>query len=414
LQSETFIPGNETANPAVHGTSGPISVVGVKASHVDRQYPLRKDTSALYENMGYAFNPDGNSGSVKGYSELVESWKNGVRQPASIAYEVAQCKNVTILTSTLVHKILFDTSNTKAIGVQTSAGAFYSSKDTIICAGAYRSPQLLLLSGIGSASTLAQHGIPLVLDLPDVGKNLHDHLAVPFFWKLKEQGNAMDANPDAKLSAPQFFIGLPCDWVAFEHVPAVSTTAKSEGADEVSVRHLSHPERCHTEVFFAYAPAGPGSMKYKQDGQTITSTIIALTPTSRGSVTIASADPTGTPVIDPNYYATEADRVAIRTGVKKVLTSALSTSVGRSIFEGELTGHVGDTDDAIDARVQEYGSGFYHPGGTCAMGTVVDGACRVVGMNGLRVVDASIIPLPLGAHYQATVYALAEKAADSI
>jgi len=168
------------------------------------------------------------------------------------------------------------------------------------------------------------------------------------------------------------------------------------------------------KFFFAYAPAGPGSMKYKQDGQTITSTIIALTPTSRGSVTIASADPTATPIIDPDYYATEADRVAIRTGVKKVLTSALSTSVGRSIFEGELTGHVGDTDDVIDARVQEYGSGFYHPGGTCAMGTVVDGACRVVGMNGLRVVDASIIPLPLGAHYQATVYALAEKAADSI
>jgi len=239
-------------------------------------------------------------------------------------------------------------------------------------------------------------------------------MAVPLYWKLKEQGNAMDANPGARLSAPQFYFGLPCDWIAFEHIPAVPTTAKSEGADEVSVRHLSHPERCHAEIFFAYVPAGPGSMKYKQDGQTITSMVLAMTPTSRGSVTIASADPTAIPVIDPNYYATEADRVAIRTGVKKVLKSALSTSIGHFIFEAELTDHVGDTDDAIDARVQEYGGGFYHPGGTCAMGKVVDGACRVVGMNGLRVVDASIIPLPLGAHYQATVYALAEKAADSI
>jgi len=275
LQTETFISCNETVNPALLGTSGPISTVGIKASHVNRQYPLRKETSALLENMGCALNPDGNSGSVKGYSELVENWKNGARQPASVAYEVAQCKNVTILTSTLVHKILFDTSNTKAIGVQTSAGAFYASKETIICAGAYRSPQLLLLSGIGSASTLAQRGIPLVLDLPDVGKNLHDHMAVPLYWKLKEQGNAMDVNPGGKLSAPQFYFGLPCDWIAFEHIPAVPTTAKSEGADVVSVRHLSHPERCPAEIFFAYVPAGPGSMKYKQDGQMISSMVLA-------------------------------------------------------------------------------------------------------------------------------------------
>lgn len=352
---------------------------------------------------------------MKGYVELVENWKNGVRQPASVAYKVAQCANVTILTSTLVHKILFDTSNIRAIGVQTSVGAFFASKETIICAGSYRSPHLLLLSGIGPASTLAKHNIPLVLDLPCVGQNLHDHMAVPLYWTLKGQENAMDASPDAKLSlsAPQFALGLPNDWLAFAHDAAVPAAAQLEGADEVSVRHLSHPDRCHSEIFFSYVPAGKGTRKYKPDGRTMTSMILSLTPTSRGSVTLASADPTVHPVIDPNYYATEADRVAIRTGVRTVLAS-LSTPVGKSIIEAELTEHTGDTDEAIDARVMEYGGGFYHPGGTCAMGKVVDGACRVIGMDGLRVVDASIIPLPLGAHYQATVYALAEKAADGI
>jgi len=222
--------------------------------------------------------------------------------------------------------------------------------------------------------------------------------------------------PDAKLalSAPQFSIGLPCDWLAFAHDPAVPATAQLEGADAVSVRHLSHPERCHTEIFFNYVPAGKGARKYKPDGRTITSMIVSLTPTSRGSVTLSSASPTAHPVIDPNYYATEADRVAIRTGVRNVLASMLSTPLGQSIVEAELTEHVGDTDGAIDARVEEHGAGFYHPAGTCAMGKVVDGACRVVGVGGLRVVDASIMPLPLGAHYQATVYALAEKAADGI
>jgi choline dehydrogenase-like flavoprotein len=413
LQAETYISGTEPFDPSLHGTSGPISVVSVKTSHPDRQYPLRSATSALLESAGYLLNPDGSSGSVKGYCERVENWKNGIRQPASVAYEVAQCTNVTILTSTLVHKVLFEESNTKAIGVQTSAGAFYASKETILCAGVYRSPHILLLSGIGPASTLASHGIPLILDLPDVGKNLHDHLALPLYWKLKEQGNAMDLSPDAKLSAPQFRIGLPGDWLAFAHDPAVPATAKSEGADEVTVRHLSHPERCHTEIFIAYAPAGPGARNLKPDGKTITAWILSMTPTSRGSIALASTDPTANPVIDPNYYATEADRVAIRNGTRKIL-SLITSTIGQSIFEAELTNHAGDTDAAIDARMEEYGAGIFHPAGTCAMGKVVDGMCKVVGMDGLRVVDASVIPLPLGAHYQATVYALAEKVADSI
>jgi choline dehydrogenase-like flavoprotein len=412
-QTETYISGTEPFNPSLHGTSGPISAVGVKTSHPDRQYPLRSKISALFESGGYALNPDGNSGSVKGFCEPTENWKKGVRQPASVAYEVAQCTNVTILTSTIVYRVLFDTSNTRTIGIQTSKGSFYASKETILCAGAYRSPHLLLLSGIGPASTLATHGIPLVLDLPGVGKNLHDHPAVPLYWKLIEQGNAIDVKPDAKLSAPQFRVGLPFDWMAFAHDPAVPITAKSEGADEVTVRHLSHPDRCHTEIFFAYVPAGPGAKKFKPDGKTITSWVMALTPTSRGSVTIASSDPTAHPVIDPNYYATEADRAALRNGVRKVL-ALTSNLIGGSLFETELTDHAGDTDAAIDARVKEYGNGLFHPGGTCAMGKVVDGSCRVVGMDGLRVVDASIIPLPLGAHYQATVYALGEKVADSI
>jgi choline dehydrogenase len=114
-------------------------------------------------------------------------------------------------------------------------------------------------------------------------------------------------------------------------------------------------------------------MKYKQDGQTISSMVLAMTPTFRGSVNITSANPTAIPVIDPNYCATKADCVAIRMGVKKVLKSVLSTSIGHSIFEAELTDHVGDMDDAIDGWVQEYGGGFYHPSGTCAMGKVVDG-----------------------------------------
>ncbi|KAF8888747.1 hypothetical protein BD779DRAFT_1611207 [Infundibulicybe gibba] len=408
IKGETFIPGSEPHNPRLHGTSGPITAVGVTASHPDRKYPLREGFAALLGKAGYQPNPDGNSGSVVGFSERCESWKDGRRQPASVAYGIADCKNVTILTTTLVHKVLFE--GTTAIGVETSAGVFHASKEVIVSGGSYRSPQILMLSGVGPASTLNKHGIPVVLDAPDVGSHLHDHLALPLYWKLKKQGTAMG---DATLGGPAYKVGLPGDWLAFSHDPAVPEAAKAEGADAQTVKHLSHPERCHTELFTSYAAAGPGARKYKTDGATATSMILSMTPTSRGTVSIASTDPTAKPVIDPNYYATETDRIAIRNTVRKTLESTLDTDEGRRIVEEELTEHKGTSDAAIDARVFEWGATFYHPAGTCSMGKVVDGQCRVKGLNNLRVVDASIIPLPLGAHYQATVYALAEKAADA-
>ena len=106
----------EPVDLSLHGPSGPISTVGVTTSHVNRRYPLHDKISTMLKSAGYARNSDGNSGSVKGYYELTENWKNGVRRPAeSVAYAVAECDNVTILTSTLVHKVIFNASNTRAI-----------------------------------------------------------------------------------------------------------------------------------------------------------------------------------------------------------------------------------------------------------------------------------------------------------
>ncbi|KAF8582561.1 GMC oxidoreductase [Ramaria rubella] len=409
IKSETYIPGPYPYNSALHGTSGPISVVGPTASHPERRYPLREPAARLYQKAGYMHNPDADSGSAIGYSERCENWKEGKRQPASVAYGIADCKNVTVLTSTLVHKVIFEKS--KAIGVETSAGNFLASKEVILSAGAYCTPQILMLSGVGPPSTLSAHNIPPVLDAPDVGSHLHDHLMVPLYWKLKTPGAAIGG---AALAAEPFQLGLPRDWVALAHDPAVPTAAKSEGADARTVAHLTHSERCHTEIFLSYTVLGGGVKKYPADGNTVTTAVLLMTPTSRGSVTLASADASAHPLIDPNSYATQADRVALRNVLRTMLVTMRETDEGREIAEAELTDHEGSDDAAIDARVMEWGSTLFHPAGTCAMGKVVDGQCRVVGVENLRVVDASIIPLPLGAHYQATVYALAEKAADLI
>jgi choline dehydrogenase-like flavoprotein len=137
-------------------------------------------------------------------------------------------------------------------------------------------------------------------------------------------------------------------------------------------------------------------------------------------VGLASSDPADDPIIDPNYYATEADRYVIRTGLKGLTKMLLETEEGRAFVESETTpaglGPITEKtgDEEIDRRVAKVGDTLYHPAGTAAMGKVVDADLKVYGVDGLRVVDASVIPIPIAAHYQACVYALAEQAADII
>jgi choline dehydrogenase-like flavoprotein len=145
-----------------------------------------------------------------------------------------------------------------------------------------------------------------------------------------------------------------------------------------------------------------------------------MLPTSRGSVTLASSDPSDSPVVDPNYCATEFDRVLLRSGIRQMIRLVLGTPEGQSFVESETTppGYepLGlDASDAdIDARVRRTANTFFHAGGSAAMGSVVDPDLKVYGIEGLRVVDASVVPNSICAHYQVPVYALAEQAADII
>jgi choline dehydrogenase-like flavoprotein len=145
-----------------------------------------------------------------------------------------------------------------------------------------------------------------------------------------------------------------------------------------------------------------------------------MLPTSRGSVTLTSTDPADSPAIDPNYYATEFDRVLLRTGIRQVVKLMLDTPDGQSFVASETPPPgfeplgINASDAEIDARVRRAANTFYHAGGSASMGSVVDTELKVYGIDGLRVVDASVLPLPICAHYQVPVYALAEQAADII
>lgn len=405
-----------------HGQGGPILAVSVSDSDPKRKYPLREPIQKAWSELGVQSISDANGGAPLGLAELVENWKDGKRQLASQAYGL---RGVTILCNTVVQRIIIsEIDGTKAAsGVQLVDGQIISAtREVIVSAGAYRTPQVLMLSGIGNPDLLAHHGISLVTENREVGQNLHDHLALCLWWKLRypEQGLAIGT---PLWNDPAYTKGMPVDWVVFQHAPndLLQGALHIEG-NPADLEYLLNPQRCHTETLVVYAPAGAplAGVNVPLDGTHITTAILGMTPTSRGSISISSANPLDNPVIDPNYYATEADRVLLRHGVRQSLRLLQETTEGTALVEGEVPPEgytsltAGSTDEEIDARVRRAGNTFYHPAGSASMGKVVDSQLRVYGVKGLRVVDASVIPVPIAAHYQACVYAIAEKAADLI
>ncbi|KAH8885296.1 alcohol oxidase [Thozetella sp. PMI_491] len=405
-----------------HGSSGPLHVVSVSESNPKRRYPLREPLAQAWSELGVPRNWDSNGGSPLGMAELVESWRDGKRQCASQTFDLS---GVVVFSSTLVRRVIIKGSPgaKTASAVELVDGRIISaSREIILSCGAYRTPQVLMLSGIGNAADLTRNEIPLMVDSPEVGRNFHDHLALCIWWKLKhpERGLALGT---AAWEDPAYSIGLPADWISFQQVPREILGKALEADGESACNHsLVRPERCHLETLVAYAPAGApiAGVQIPLDGGYITTAVLGMAPTSRGTITISSSDPFVDPQIDPNYYATEADRQSLRYGIRQALRLLQETNSGTSIVDDELppAGYpmlsANSTDADIDARVRRAGNTFYHAGGSASMGKVVDTKLRVLGVDRLRIVDASVIPVPIAAHYQAVVYAIAEKAADII
>ncbi|KAI1132918.1 choline dehydrogenase [Nemania abortiva] len=402
---------NDAQADGQHGLDGPMNVTAVSAAESGaRKYPLRGTVKQAWAELGVLHNLDKEGGSTTGLSEMYENSRNGLRQPSNMAYPLDNAK---VFTNTLVHRVTFD--GTKATGVELADGRKITArKEVILSAGSYRTPQVLMLSGIGPSATLAKYGIPIVHDSPQVGHNLHDHFAMYLAFRLRDPslGYALGS---AGFQKPEFLNGFPWDWVASLPLPEDIITRNKAGE--------ALKKRNFYEIITAYVP--PGIPGIPVDGTHIATSTMLLLPTSRGTVSIRSSSPNDPPRIQPSYFSTPIDRDALIHATRQTVKVLTATEAMKPIVEGESppSGNGLDglkplsadaSDELIEERIRLTGTQHHHSGGTASMGTVVDGEGKVLGVQGLRVGDASIIPVPLGGHPQSTLYAVAEQLADMI
>ncbi|KAI1827658.1 GMC oxidoreductase [Xylaria intraflava] len=399
-------------NAEFHGQNGKLQIESPIA--VGRIYPLADITEKSWIEAGVNKLPgnDMNAGANLGFGELNENRLQGARQIAPLVYPL---DGITVMTDTLVRNIKLDGS--RAVGVQLEDDTEILSKEVILTAGAYRSPQVLMLSGIGPRETLDKHGIETKVESPEVGSNYNDHVMMHLNWKLKDpsQGYALgSSNP--LLAKPEFATGTPLSHVACTAIPRdqlEAAIAKDEGHVDPN-HYLLKRDWAVMENLVMYLAVPPLGI----DGTHISNALMGMKPTSRGTLTIASKNPRDSPLLDPNYFATEVDRTVWRHSLRKITALMTGdTALGRDVVSGETPFpgfeplQVDSTDEYLDKRVRAQGISTFHGCGTCAMGKVVDTDLRVKGVEGLRVVDASVIPISIGSHIQAAVYAIAEQAA---
>ncbi len=341
---------------------------------------------------------------------------DGERWSASRGYlrPVLGRPNLTTVTGARTTRIIIE--NGRATGVEIfeaekkSRRVVHADAEVLLCAGAVQSPHILQLSGVGDAEELGRHGIAVVHELKGVGANLQDHLDVCLSWECPK--------PITLYSMRKGLIktlGIGLNYMLFKKGLGRIQGLES-GAFLRSRPDLDRPDlQIHTVLAIMQ---DHGKLQVAKDGFTFH--VCQLRPESRGRVGLRSADPMDDPAIFANYLNAEEDRRALREGVKMMREVAKQPALEPYISAEFAPGPAVQTDAEIDAWIRRSAETIYHPVGTCRMGpagdpmAVVDGDCRVQGLSGLRVVDASVMPTLVGGNTNAPTIMIAEKISDSI
>jgi choline dehydrogenase len=390
-----------------HGAGGPLPVSDL--GHPD---PLSAAFITAAAETGLPVNPDFNGASQEGAGFFQTTTRHGRRASAAVAYldSARGRNNLRIETSALAQRILFDGRRAAAVEYRR-AGALRTArarKEILISGGAFNSPQLLQLSGVGPAELLRKHGIDVVLDAPGVGHDLQDHLQVRVVMRCSQ---AITLNDVVNSPIRKILTGLR--YAAFRTGP-LTIAAGTSGAFFKTNPRLATPDiQIH---FLPFSTDKMGEKLHRFSG--FTASVCQLRPESRGSLRIRSADPAAPPEIRINYLSTEVDRSANVEGLKMLRKILQAPALKPYVVEEVDPGARVVTDEALLAHCRARGSTIYHPTSTCRMGNdalaVVDQRLRLRGIEGLRVVDASVMPDLVSGNTNAVVIMIAEKASDMI
>jgi choline dehydrogenase len=385
-----------------HGASGPLHVNDLCSPN-----PLAEAFVAAGEEAGFQRNADFNGAMQEGFGLYQVTQSGGKRHSAAAAFlhPVMARKNLTLLTNVHVFGIYFEGKRAAIASFQQGSGSVQerAEREIILCAGAIGSPQLLMLSGVGPAEHLRQLDIPLVCDLPGVGKNLQDHPASGVVYGCTKPVSL--AGAEGLSHAVRYLMS--------KKGMLTSNVAEAGAFIKTSAQCVVPNLQFHFGVGYFVEH---GFQRIKGHAFTLGPTL--LHPHSRGEIRLRSSNPLDAPSIRANYYSDSRDMDVMLEGVKLARTLA-ATRVFAQYRGTELhPGPEAKDDDALREHIAKFTETLYHPVGTCKMGedaaAVVDSELRVHGVEGLRVVDASIMPTIIGGNTNAPTIMIAEKAADLI
>jgi choline dehydrogenase len=392
---------NERIRNDYHGVGGEMNVADQRHTH---DYTLAFVEAAV--RIGLKRNPDFNGAEQDGVGTYQVTQKHGMRHSTARAFlrPAMRRKNLTVETGAMVHRIVLD--GNRAVGVEYGKDNVVhraeAAAEVVLAAGAFGSPQLLMLSGIGPADHLRSHGITVVVDSPQVGRNLQDHPVVAMVWKAK-RGPSLDAAE--KL---QYLL----------HYAAFRRGMLSSNVGEGGAFVRTRADLPAADIQYHFGPAyfvEHGFEDYHGDAFTIGPTLVTVK--SRGRVELRSADPDDKPMVHGNYLDDPEDVASLVAGMELGREIARATPFDGLRGEEIYPGPEYSTPAELEEFARQRAELLYHPVATCAMGpgdAVCDPALRVRGVEGLRVADASVMPTVPGGNTNAPTIMIAEKAADLI
>jgi choline dehydrogenase len=384
-----------------HGVGGPLPVSDERS-----QNKISHAFVDAGEQAGLARNDDFNGARQDGVGMYQVTQRDGMRASAAVAYlrPAAERPNLEVMPYMHVRRVLFE--GTRAVGVEASrlgeTHELRAEREVILCGGAYNSPQLLMLSGVGPAEHLTMREIEVLLDQPQVGENLSDHPAAQLVWTTPEPESLLLALEPAALQ----------QYEATQSGPLASNLAEAGGFVRVGE---SAPA---PDIQFHVAPVHIVEEGLRDpEAHGVWASPCLLTEQSRGTVRLLSKDPTAKPVIHNAFYTAGDDMQRMVAGLR-VLLDICAQPAMRPYAHTPFNLPDGDGDEALRVHIARTTFAIYHPVGTCRMGedeaAVVDPELRVNGLDGLRVVDASVMPTVPRGNTNAPTIALAERAADVI